>query len=79
MGATWTELAVGLIMISSPWVLGFSDISLAKWCNVLIGLFLVLVSAWTIFGEASSGEPAGTAEAGSETKHPRHPAAGRNK
>jgi hypothetical protein len=30
--------------------LGFSDISLAKWCNVLLGLFLVIVNAWTIFG-----------------------------
>jgi hypothetical protein len=46
----WTEFVVGIIMIASPWVLGFSDISLAKWCNVLIGLLLVLMSAWTIFG-----------------------------
>ena len=47
----WTELVVGIIMIISPWVLGFSDVSLAKWCNVLIGLLLVVMAAWTIFGE----------------------------
>lgn len=47
-------------MIISPWVLGFSDISLAKWCNVLIGLVLVIMSAWTMFGKASL--PAAAAE-----------------
>ncbi len=50
----WAECVLGIIMIASPWVLGFSDISLAKWCNVLIGLLLVLVSAWTIFGESEA-------------------------
>jgi hypothetical protein len=50
MGKKWTEFGVGIIMMASPWVLGFSDISLAKWCNVLLGLFLVIVNAWTIFG-----------------------------
>jgi len=56
-----TALAVGVIMIISPWILGFSDISLAKWCNILLGLALVLMSAWTIFGE--SAQKISTAEA----------------
>jgi hypothetical protein len=43
-------------MIISPWVLGFSDISLAKWCNILLGLLLVLVNAWVIFGALSLQE-----------------------
>jgi Na+/H+ antiporter NhaB len=46
----WTTLAIGLMMIISPWVLGFSDISLAKWCNILLGLILAIASAWKIFG-----------------------------
>lgn len=46
----WTTLAIGLMMIISPWVLGFSDISLAKWCNILLGLVLAIASAWKIFG-----------------------------
>jgi len=54
----WTEVVVGIIMIASPWVLGFSDISLAKWCNVLIGLVLVLMGAWMMFGEQTSPTPA---------------------
>jgi hypothetical protein len=37
-------------MVISPWALGFSDISLAKWCNILLGLILAIASAWKIFG-----------------------------
>jgi hypothetical protein len=51
MTENWTELVIGIIMIISPWIFGFSDVSVAKWCNVLIGIALVLVNAWTIFGE----------------------------
>jgi len=47
----WTEFVIGIIMIISPWIFGFSDISVAKWCNILLGLALVLVNAWTIFPE----------------------------
>ena len=46
----WTTLAIGLMMIISPWVLGFSDISLAKWCNIFLGLVLAIVSMWKMFG-----------------------------
>lgn len=47
----WTGFIVGIILIISPWVLGFSDISLAKWCNVLIGLLLVFMNVWMILGD----------------------------
>jgi general stress protein CsbA len=46
----WTTLVIGLMMIISPWVLGFSDISFAKWCSILLGLILTIASAWKIFG-----------------------------
>jgi hypothetical protein len=58
MAESWTESIIGIIMIASPWVLGFSDISLAKWCNVLIGLLLVLMSVWTRFGGSEAAAPA---------------------
>jgi hypothetical protein len=50
----WTTLAIGLMMIISPWVLGFSDISLARWCNVLLGIVLAVAGAWKMFGTASA-------------------------
>lgn len=53
MMENWTEFVIGIMMISTPWILGFSDISLAKWCNVLIGVLLVILSAWAIFGDSA--------------------------
>jgi hypothetical protein len=50
----WTAFTVGIMMIISPWVLGFSDISLAKWCNILLGLTLVIANAWILFGESAA-------------------------
>lgn len=40
----------------SPWILGFSNISIAKWSNVIFGLVLILVNAWIIFGEPKHKE-----------------------
>lgn len=59
MTENWTEFVIGIIMIISPWILGFSDISVAKWCNVLLGIALVLVSAWSLFGGAAQTIPVG--------------------
>jgi hypothetical protein len=50
----WTTLVIGLMMIISPWILGFSDISLAKWCNISLGLILAIASAWKISGTVSA-------------------------
>jgi hypothetical protein len=49
----WTEFVIGIILIISPWVFGFSDISVAKWCNVLLGLLLALIAAWEVFGHSA--------------------------
>lgn len=46
----WTQFIIGTLLLISPWVLGFSDITLAKWCNVLFGLILMIMSAWVVFG-----------------------------
>ena len=58
MVENWTEFIIGMVMITSPWILGFSDISLAKWCNVLFGLLLVLMGVWGMFTEPASTMPA---------------------
>ncbi len=41
----------GLWILVSPWVLGFSDIAIAKWSNVILGLMLIVVNAWLVFEE----------------------------
>ncbi len=53
---------LGIWAMASPWVLGFSSISIAKWNSLITGLVVVLFNVWIIFGdtadmEVGSGEP----------------------
>ncbi len=40
----------------SPWTLGFANVALARWSNVLLGLALVVMSVWGLFGVAPADE-----------------------
>lgn len=51
MAANWAQLVLGIWLMVSPWLLGFSSISLMKWNNLLAGLIIVLINVWIIFGE----------------------------
>ena len=62
MTRNWTGLIIGLWIILSPWILGFSNIAIMKWSNVLCGLAITLINAWTLFGK----EPAPQATEQSE-------------
>lgn len=54
----WTQLILGVWILVSPWVLDFASISIMKWSNVIVGISLVLINVWVIFGSkrAASGE-----------------------
>jgi len=54
----WVELVVGALVLVSPWLLGFSDITLARWGNVVCGLIIVLVNIWAIYGDIPVSIPA---------------------
>ena len=47
----WIAGIIGLWILLSPWLLGFSAVSIAKWSNVILGLVLVIMNAWLLFGE----------------------------
>ena len=49
MAKQWVFFGIGVWIIISPWILGFSEISLAKWSNVLLGIVLVIISSREIF------------------------------
>ncbi|RJQ29516.1 hypothetical protein C4571_01570 [Candidatus Parcubacteria bacterium] len=51
MTTRWIEIGLGVWIIVSPWILGFSSISIMKWSNVIVGMCLVLLHVWMIFGE----------------------------
>jgi hypothetical protein len=39
----WTNIALGLWLLVSPWVLGFSSIAAATWNAVLLGIAIVVL------------------------------------
>jgi hypothetical protein len=41
----WVNLAIGLWLIVSPWVLGFTGIVNAFWCALLAGLVVAVLAA----------------------------------
>lgn len=54
----WAEFIIGIWIMLSPWLLGFSNVAILKWSNVLCGLALILINAQIIFGkEHSDKEP----------------------
>ncbi len=44
------ELAVGAVLMASPWIFGFSAFNAAAWTNLIIGGFLVILNIWLLFG-----------------------------
>ncbi len=51
MNPKWVGLISGAWLIISPWVLGFSEVSLAKWSSVLVGLMLASTYIWDLFAD----------------------------
>ena len=56
MNNRWVQLVLGIWILVSPWVLGFSGAAFATWSNVGAGLVLILVNIWELFGK---GEESG--------------------
>jgi hypothetical protein len=44
----WTNLVLGLWLIVSPWVLGFSSQYAATWNMVIVGLVVVIFSVYAL-------------------------------
>jgi SPW repeat len=45
---SWLQLAVGVLILISPWVLGMQG-TVIVWTNAALGSLLVLMSVWGIF------------------------------
>ena len=58
MVSNWVELVLGFWILVSPWLLGFSSISVMKWSNLIVGSVLVLMNVWIIFSEKKTEETA---------------------
>jgi hypothetical protein len=45
------QIIIGLWILTSPWILGFSSFSLALWSNVIGGAVVAILGLWGMFGE----------------------------
>ena len=52
MALPWVAIVLGIWLIVSPWLMGVSG--LALWSNLLVGMILVLVGAWELFGRETN-------------------------
>ena len=51
MTERWAGLVIGFWILLSPWIFGFSNITIMKWGNVLSGLVLILMNARMLLGK----------------------------
>jgi len=42
----WFLIIVGSWLIVSPWLLGFSELNLPLWNNIIIGVGLIIFALW---------------------------------
>ena len=49
----YIQLVLGIWILLSPWLLGFSSISIMTWSNLIAGIIIILINVWAIFGEAA--------------------------
>ncbi|MEK7590316.1 MAG: SPW repeat protein [Patescibacteria group bacterium] len=42
----WICLIIGIWIVVSPWVLGYSSFTPALWSNVIVGVLIFLIALW---------------------------------
>ena len=52
----WTNLILGLWLLASPWLLGFSTSTALMWNAVIIGTLVAVFAGWALY-EAQGPEP----------------------
>lgn len=45
----WLNLILGVWVLISPWALGFASMTGAMWTGVVMGILLIIGSAWTLY------------------------------
>lgn len=45
----WTNAVIGIWLVVSPWVLGFSNDAVTTWNSAIIGLVVLCVAGWELY------------------------------
>ncbi len=43
---SWLNAVLGLVLIASPFLFHFTDLSAAYWNNIIVGVIVAILSAW---------------------------------
>ncbi|HEY3524197.1 MAG TPA: SPW repeat protein [Candidatus Limnocylindrales bacterium] len=61
VGLAWINLVLGIWVFISPWVLGFSDRQAPLWDALVVGVVVVVLSAWSVWASSARGTTASAA------------------
>ncbi len=42
----WVIVGLGVWLLASPWLLGFAELNLVVWNNLLVGLLMIVFALW---------------------------------
>ena len=48
------EFIIGIWILISPWILGYSSFTPALWSNIISGAVVALIGLWGVFGTADN-------------------------
>ncbi len=51
----WVNMALGAWLIVSPWVLGFADLGVALWNQIIVGVLVAGLALWSAAIEHEEG------------------------
>lgn len=50
MKIEWLQVVLGVWIVLSPWIFGSGTHTVLFWSNVVVGLVVVLLGVWELFG-----------------------------
>lgn len=45
----WAVLVLGLWLVVAPWIVGFTNVAVARWTHIVLGLIAAAVAAWEVW------------------------------
>jgi hypothetical protein len=51
----WAAALVGVWLVASPWIFGFSDATAMTWSTVIAGVVIVVAAAWAVLANPGTG------------------------
>ena len=51
----WVNVALGVWLVISPWIVGFNDLTTATWNAVIVGGVIALLAAWALSTDKDIG------------------------